>query len=168
VNTTANAEATPSEAQTDATKIENSFESIYNQLLDDGIWLEQQAHADKGIYKNCPLCQQIADSFSKLAELLGAHIQQADEVIDGCTDPESLDSAKLYWATLLMLDKQWLEAAKAQLVAMFQAGHDYGVFKCHPDIRPKPKPSSTKVHLNKEQRKTKRKARRAARKRGRA
>jgi hypothetical protein len=145
-----------------------NFEEIYNELVDEGVWLEEQVRQQQGAYDGCPLCQEAATVLSTLADFLGARLQIADQGVDGCEDPAQLPSVKVFYAATLSHDKAWYDMTKACVMALFEAGHNPDVLKSHPDMKPKSRPGATKAQLNKNQRKAKRKAERTARKRARA
>lgn len=145
-----------------------NFEEIYNELVDEGSWLEEQIRGQQGAYEGCPLCQQGTKVLEQLADFVGTRLQLADQGVEGCDDPEQLASVKVFYAATLAHDKAWYDMTKACILSLFEAGHHAEVMKSHPDMKIKSNPAATKVRLNKNQRKTKRKAERAARKRARA
>lgn len=146
------------------------FEAIYNDLVDEGAWLEEQIRSQQGAYDGCPLCQQATKVLEQMADFLGARLQLADEAVDNCgvADPEKLASVKIFYAATLAHDKAWYDMTKACVLSLFEAGHKAEVLKSHPDMKIKSNPAATKARLPKNKRKAKRKAERSARKRARA
>jgi hypothetical protein len=143
------------------------FETIYNELVDEGSWLEDQIRSQQGAYDGCPLCQQGTRVLEQMADFLGKRIQLADDGVDGCEDPDKLASVKVFYAATLAHDKAWYDMTKACVLSLFEAGHKAEVLKSHPDMKVKSNPASTKARLPRNKRKAKRRAERSARKRAR-
>lgn len=145
-----------------------TFESIYNDLVDEGIWLEEQVQNQAKSYKKCPLCQQLGKNFASIADFVGSRLQSADEAVEKHGDDVELPEIKSLLAKTLLRDKAWLDMFKEAMLSMFQAGHTRSVVKAHPDIKsPATSPGHTKTRIPKNRRKALRKVGRQARKRGR-
>lgn len=103
-------------------------EHIEQYFIDEGQWLEGQGLADNSVYQRCPVCTNMTNIFTSLANLLEESLELLDKMRENKVDEKVVLDHMRH-------QRDWYITSKNISLTLFEAAHrPRNIINAHPEL----------------------------------